>query len=295
MELRHLRYFIALAEEEHFGRAAERLHIVQPALSAQIRALEEELGVTLFERNTRKVSLSEAGRILLVEARRTVEQAEHTQRVMQRAVRGESGLVRIGFVGNAVAAGRLSEDLLAFHAACPEVAVELHEMAPAAQFEALLGGRLDVGYCALLGADLPSGLSVRSLGTWSWMVAMSSQHPFAAKRTLRPAELRDEPFVTYAAQGDDEGQRVMLRQLLEAEPHIAHKVGSTLSVLALVGAGLGLALVPAPLRHVAAPNVIYRKLAGCAPISELVAVSRKGTAWGATQRYLELLSSRELG
>ncbi|MEN3812309.1 LysR family transcriptional regulator [Chromobacterium piscinae] len=164
MELRHLRYFLAVADEGHFGRAAEKLHIVQPALSAQIRSLEEELGVVLFVRSTRKVELSDAGRILLIEARRTVEQAERAKSVMRRAARGETGVVRIGFVGNAVAAGRLSDDLLAFHAAWPDVAVELHEMAPAEQLEAILAGRLDVGYCPQLGHSLPAGLQARSAG-----------------------------------------------------------------------------------------------------------------------------------
>ncbi|UTH76651.1 LysR substrate-binding domain-containing protein [Chromobacterium sp. IIBBL 290-4] len=290
MELRHLRYFLAVADEGHFGRAAEKLHIVQPALSAQIRALEDELGVTLFDRSTRKVELSDAGRILLIEARRTVEQAERAKSVMRRAVRGETGVVRIGFVGNAVVAGRLSDDLLAFHAAWPDVAVDMHEMAPAAQLEALLAGRLDVGYCPQLGYPLPAGLKARSAGSWHWEVAMGGQHPLAARRALRVADLREQPFIVYAADSDDEGQLRMLRQLLGCEPRIAYKVGSTMSVLALAAAGLGLALVPAPVRKIAAPNLAYRKLAERSPlVSELSAISRAGGEWGAARRYLDML------
>ncbi|QND83217.1 LysR family transcriptional regulator [Chromobacterium vaccinii] len=291
MELRHLRYFLAVADEGHFGRAAEKLHIVQPALSAQIRSLEEELGVTLFVRSTRKVELSDAGRILLIEARRMVEQAERAKSVMRRAARGETGVVRIGFVGNAVAAGRLSDDLLAFHAAWPDVAVELHEMAPAAQLEALLAGRLDVGYCPQLGHSLPAGLQARPAGSWHWEVAMGEQHPLAARRILRAVDLREQPFIVYAADGDDEGQLPMLRRLLGGEPRIAYKVGSTMSVLALAAAGLGLALVPAPVRKMAAPNLVYRRLAERSPlVSELAAISRAGGEWGAAQRYLDMLN-----
>lgn len=289
MELRHLRYFLAVADEGHFGRAAEKLHIVQPALSAQIRSLEAELGVTLFVRSTRKVELSDAGRILLIEARRTVEQAERAKSVMRRAARGETGVVRIGFVGNAVAAGRLSDDLLAFHAAWPDVAVELHEMASAAQMEAILAGRLDVGYCPQLGHPLAAGLRARPAGSWHWEVAMGARHPLAARRSLRVSDLLEQPFIVYAGDGD-EGQLPLLCQLLGGEPRIAYKVGSTMSVLALAAAGLGLALVPTPLRKLALPNLVYRRLAERSPlVSELAAISRTGDEWGAVRRYLDLL------
>ncbi|KUZ16579.1 LysR family transcriptional regulator [Burkholderia diffusa] len=292
MDLRHLRYFLAVAEEGHFGRAAERLHIVQPALSAQIRALEEELGVTLFERTTRKVLLTDAGRLLVTEARQTLEQAERAKTVVQRAARGETGVVRIGFVGNAVATGRLSDDLTAFHAAWPEVTLDLHEMAPAAQQDAILAGRLDIGYCPAFGAAFDPKLAVRMVGSWAWDVMMSDRHALAKRRAVSVAALTDEPFIFYAADGDDEGQLAILRRVLGRTPRIAHKVSSTLSVLALTGAGLGVALVPAPLSRIAAPNVVYRKLAGDVPGSELVALSRIGGEWGAVREYLAMLGGR---
>ncbi|WP_258397231.1 LysR substrate-binding domain-containing protein [Burkholderia multivorans] len=280
MDLRHLRYFLAVAEEGHFGRAAERLHIVQPALSVQIRALEDELGTALFVRSTRKVMLTDAGRLLVIEARRTLEQAERAKTLIQRAARGETGVVRIGFVGNAVATGRLSDDLTAFHAAWPDVALELHEMAPAAQQDAILAGRLDIGYCPAFGTAFDPKLSVRTVGSWAWQVVMSDRHPLAKRRTVPIAALMDEPFILYAADGDDEGQLAILRQVLGRAPRVAHKVSSTLSVLALTGAGLGVALAPAPLSRIAAPNVVYRKLGKGGPRSELVVLSRIGGEWG---------------
>src|SRR5579871_2599117 len=115
MDLRHLRYFLAVAEEGHFGRAARRLNIVQPALSMQIRALEEELGGPLFLRTSRRVELTEAGMLLREEARRTLDQAEHTRLTVQRSIRGETGNVRVGFAGNAVFSGKLINDLREFH------------------------------------------------------------------------------------------------------------------------------------------------------------------------------------
>ncbi|MCA8295412.1 LysR family transcriptional regulator [Burkholderia sp. AU30198] len=292
MDLRHLRYFLAVAEEGHFGRAAERLHIVQPALSMQIRALEEELGTRLFERSTRKVALTDAGRLLVTEARHTLEQAERAKAVVQRAARGETGVVRIGFVGNAVATGRLSDDLIAFHAAWPEVTLDLHEMAPAAQQDAILAGRLDIGYCPAFGTAFDPKLAVRTVGSWAWDVMMNDRHAFAKQRSVSVAALADEPFIFYAADGDDEGQLAILRQVLGKTPRIAHKVSSTLSVLALTGAGLGVALVPSPLSRIAAPNIVYRKLAGGVPGSELVALSRIGGEWGAVREYLAMLGER---
>lgn len=199
MDLRHLRYFLAVAEEGHFGRAAERLHIVQPALSMQIRALEDELGTALFERSTRKVALTDAGRLLVTEARHTLEQAERAKAVVQRAARGETGVVRIGFVGNAVATGRLSDDLLAFHAAWPDVTLDLHEMAPAAQQEAILAGRLDIGYCPAFDTAFDPKLAVRTVGSWAWDVMMSDRHALAKQRSVSVAALADEPFIFYAA------------------------------------------------------------------------------------------------
>ncbi|KFG95237.1 LysR family transcriptional regulator [Burkholderia paludis] len=289
MDLRHFRYFLAVAEEGHFGRAAERLHIVQPALSVQIRALEEELGTPLFERSTRKVALTDAGRLLLLEARRTLEQAERAKTLIQRAARGETGIVRIGFVGNAVATGRLSEDLTEFHARWPGVELDLSEMAPAAQQEAILAGRLDIGYCPALGVAFDEKLAVQTVGNWSWEVVMSVRHPLAKRRVVNVAAIADEPFILYGADGDDEGHLATLRQMLGREPRIAHKVNSTLSVLALAAAGLGLALTPEPLNRIAAPNVVHRKLAGSVPKSKLVVISRIAGEWGAVRQYLGML------
>ena len=121
MDLRHLRYFLAVAKEGHFGRAAERLHIVQPALSMQVRALETELGVTLFERTSRRVLLTEAGALFRVEAERTVQQAARAKDVAQRAGRGEVGSVRIGFVASAAFAGKVAADLSALRLRYPAV------------------------------------------------------------------------------------------------------------------------------------------------------------------------------
>lgn len=159
MDLRHLRYFVAVAEEKHFGRAAHRLHIVQPALSMQIRALEEDMGGPLFVRTSRRVELTEAGALLLIEARRTLAQAERAKSVVQRSLRGEIGSVKVGFAGNAVLTGKLADNLRVFHRGYPEAQLQIIEMEPHLQGEAILAGHLDVGIARVLAPFPIPGLS----------------------------------------------------------------------------------------------------------------------------------------
>jgi DNA-binding transcriptional LysR family regulator len=166
MELRHLRYFLKVAEEGHFGRAAQRPHIVQPALSMQVRALEEELGTPLFTRTSRRVELTEAGVLFRVEAERTIRQAARAKDVAQRAARGEVGTVRIGFVGNAAFAGKLAADLRSSRFACPKVELQLSELPPLRQVEAVSLGELDVGYVPEFGYSREQELSVDLIASW---------------------------------------------------------------------------------------------------------------------------------
>jgi DNA-binding transcriptional LysR family regulator len=181
MELRHLRYFLTVAEEGHFGRAAERLHIVQPALSMQVRALETELGTALFERTSRRVLLTEAGVLFRVEAERTIQQAARAKDVAQRAARGEVGTVRIGFVAAATFAGKLAADVSSFKVAYPEVDLELTELSPLPQVEAVLSGHLDAGYASAFQYAQEQELAVDRIAAWPWILAMRSSHPLVGE------------------------------------------------------------------------------------------------------------------
>jgi DNA-binding transcriptional LysR family regulator len=295
MDLRHLRYFLAVAEEGHFGRAAQRLHIVQPALSMQIRALETELGVTLFERTSRRVLLTEAGALFRVEAERTVQQAARAKDVAQRAGRGELGSVRVGFVGNAAFAGKLAADVSSFKLGHPRVEIELTELSPLRQVEAVLSGHLDAGYASDFHYAQERELAVDRIGAWPWMVAMRSNHSLMERSAVAPKDLRNEAFVVYAAHAADEGQVKLLRHVLGEEPRVLHHVPNTLTVLTLAAAGVGLALVPGSLQAVNIPNIAYRRLTNCSLQCDLVLVSRLNESSPAIRRFIEIARANPPG
>lgn len=286
MELRHLRYFVAVAEEAHFGRAAERLHIVQPALSMQIRVLEEELGGPLFARTSRRVELTEAGTLFLAEARRTLDQAEHARDTVQRALRGETGRVRVGFAGNAVFSGKLMSDLRAFRKAHPDAELVVQEMAPHLQADAIRAGQLDIGYGPTEGL-VCNGIESVPIGSWSFVVAMPADHPLAARKRLTPKSIASQPLIVYAIGKADEDLLTAIQAVIGRPPQIAYRAGSTLAVLALVAAGLGIAVVPAPMADVRIPMVVYRPIDALGQAAALMLLSRADETTGAVISFRE--------
>jgi DNA-binding transcriptional LysR family regulator len=294
MDLRHLRYFVAVAETGHFGRAAQQLHIVQPALSMQIRALEEEIGGQLFVRTSRRVELTEAGELLLVEARRTLTQAERAKAIVQRSLRGEIGSVRVAFAGNAVFTGLLMDALREFRQRYPDTQLELHEMAPHLQGEAILTGQVDVGYSPTHGWVASPPLVSEAVGQWPMMLAMSSEHRLAKRKRVSVSQLKNESVIMYSG-GDGDAVLERLRTYLGDSFMPAHRVSSTLSVLALAATGLGIALVPAPLDKVAIPHLIYRPVAETDIVADLSLLSRANETEGAVRAFLALARLRAVG
>jgi DNA-binding transcriptional LysR family regulator len=297
MDLRHIRYFVAVAEEAHFSRAAKRLHIVQPALSMQIRALETDLGVTLFERTSRRVELTEAGALFRIEAERTLQQAARAKDVAQRAARGEVGSVRIGFVASAMFAGKVPADLRSFKLRYPAVDIELAESLPVLQTKAVLSGQLDAGYAGyhseFRNIQEPE-LAVDRIASWKWMIAMTTDHKLAARRALPANALRDEAFIVYASLAGVDGQVRVLRQILGKEPRILHTAPTILALLSFAASGFGLALVPSPFQNMAIPNIAYRPLANFSGRAELVMVSRRNERSPAVRRFIEIARASEL-
>ncbi len=288
MELRHLRYFLAVAEEGHFGRAAARLNIVQPALSMQIKALEDELGGALFIRTSRRVELTEAGLLLQAEARRTLEQAEHTRLSVERALRGETGRVRVGFAGNAIFSGKLIADLRLFHQRYPDAELLIHEAGPQEQVEAILAGHLDIGYTPAHSNITAPDMVVKRIGDWEIHVALSDDHPLAQQTALTVDMLAGQPLALYEAHDVHEHLFIMLTQKLGEKCDIAYRSGSTLSTLAIAATGLALALVPAPLQRVAIPGLVYRPLNEPDLTANLVLISRRQPTSETVKAYLTL-------
>jgi DNA-binding transcriptional LysR family regulator len=260
VELRHLRYFRAVAEELHFGRAAERLHIAQPPLSQQIRQLEAELGVTLLVRSTRKVELTPAGEAYLKRAVEILRAVDDAAEQAQRIADGAEGRLAIGCVGSATYS-LLPQLVRALSEALPGVDVSVRgEMLAPAQITALLAGEIDL---ALLRPPVePSGVVLETLRRDRLLVALPDAHPLAARDELRITDLREQQFVTHAGHG-----RSVMSSLVAAisadagfVPRVRHEVEETSTLVTLVAAGLGVAVVPEPTVALDIAGVCYRPL-----------------------------------
>ncbi|MFJ4438996.1 LysR substrate-binding domain-containing protein [Streptomyces sp. NPDC088923] len=287
MELRHLRYFVAVAEERHFGRASALLHVTQSTLSAQIQALEREAGGRLFSRTSRHVELTEAGELLLPEARRALAQAGRALRVARESLRGETGAVRIGFSGVAVLQGVLSDDLRDFRRAHPRVELTLTELPPAAQVQAVRDGALDLGYCPDLSLGDTDGLRVARRAPTPLSVALRADHELASASSVTTSALRAHDLIVFASGEEDETVLSRLWPAAEEDRSRVRLVGSTLGALALALAGTGVALVPTATEHIALPGLRYRPLRGAPPGPDLLVLGRRDETAGAVRAYLD--------
>lgn len=279
MELRHLRYFVAVAEELHFGRAAKRLHIAQPPLSQQIRALEADVGVALFWRNQRGVSLTPAGRVFLQEAYKVLADAEQAIVKAQRASRGEIGVLRIGFVTSA-AYGKLPEIIRAFRAHYPDVTLELQEQGTLAQLERLQGGAQDVGFLRLdesmATAQRAEGLHLEPVWHEPFVVALPERHRLAEQSAIALPELASEDFVFLprARSPNIYDQVMTLCREAGFSPRIVQEASLTQTILALVAAGLGVTITPASSQSQPPPGLLFRPIAGATCETQMLAVWR---------------------
>ncbi|WP_293764840.1 LysR family transcriptional regulator [uncultured Aquitalea sp.] len=259
MELRHLRYFVAVAEELHFTRAAERLHIAQPPLSQQIQALEAELGVRLFERHRRKVLLTEAGKQFLIRARRILADTEEAAEQARRAARGEVGELRIGFTSSLPLTPVLPGTLHRYRQHYPAVRLILREMFTTDQFLALQQEEIDVGFVRFNGLSPAAHILVRELRRDPLQVVINQRHPLAGERSLSLGQLKNEGLVCYPRSAGT-GLHSVIRQLCADngfEPKINQEAGEAITQIGLVAAGLGIAILPSPLECVKIEGVKY--------------------------------------
>lgn len=290
VELRHLRYFLAVAEELHFGRAAERLRIAQPSLSQQIRKLEREIGTDLFERAHRRVELTAAGKALQSGAGRTLEDAEAAIREARQAARGLVGHLTIGFIESA-AIRLVPEAVRGFSALRPQVGLTLRELATDTQIVDIQDGRLDIGFVR----DLPeaAGLTGEVVLREELVLAVPRDHPLAARRSLGSSEIAGESLI--AVERDilpglyDE--TVNLVPGSSAERGIAQSATSVLAVLGLVAAGLGVAVLPASVTDLPHSGAVFVEIEG-SPQATILAIHRPDADSPLIDPFLEAVRTR---
>ncbi|OQS41246.1 LysR substrate-binding domain-containing protein [Chromobacterium haemolyticum] len=259
MELRHLRYFVAVAEELHFTRAAQRLHIGQPPLSQQIQALESELGVRLLRRHQRKVELTEAGRQFLGRAQRILADAELAAMEARRAARGEIGELSIGFTSSLPLSPILHAGLHDYRLRFPEVGLKLREMFTTDQYQALQQRRLDIGFVRFNGLEPMADIAMVELQRDALRVVISAEHPLAGLPALRLEQLRGESLIGYPQEAGT-GLNTVLRELARRQGmdwRPRQEAGEAITQIGLVAAGLGIAILPSPLEYVRLPGVRY--------------------------------------
>jgi len=286
MELRHLRSFIAVAERLSFIQAARFLHLSQPALSAQIQALEDELGVRLLERDRRSVRLSAAGKVFLDQARATLAQADAAAESARRAAAGELGILRIGFVASA-AMQLVPSIVLAYRRKYPGVKLELQNLRTVLQLSSLQDRSIDVGYIRLpaLGKDL----MVTRVHREPFALIVPRTHPLAREQSFDLKALQDEPFVAYARRWAPGFYDRWVSIFTQAgfSPQVVQETGDMYTAIALVAAGVGVAVVPSGLVRGRAQEVSVKRLPGKV-LSEIGVAARAGDSSPLVKKFLEL-------
>lgn len=296
MELRHLRYFIAVAEEGHITRAAERLGIQQPPLSLQIRALEQELGVQLFRRKPRGVELTEAGQAFLERARVILAEVDRAFASTRRTARGEQGRVVVGFTSSAPFHSFVPRVIRAFREMSPLVSLVLEESGSSELVQGLHNEEIDAAFIRSPVADVV-GLLVRPLLEEEMVVALPTGHPLAGDSTessMHLASLANETFILYKRPGGPGLYDSIITACRAAGfgAKVGQEAPRIISTLNLVAAGLGVSIVPASLRNLQMDGVIYRRLTGkVLPKAPLLLACRPGENSAAVQRFIDLVRS----
>lgn len=292
MELRQLRYFLVVADELHFGRAAERLHITQPPLTVAVRRLERELGVQLFDRTTRRVALTAAGQAFKDRIKAAVADLDSAAGDVADVAAGRSGRIRVGFVSSA-SYTTLPEAIRAFRQHRPRVDLVLNPLTSGEQVEQLLDGALDVGLIRDPG-DVP-GLNLELVSTEDLVVVLPETHPLAALQEVQPQDLEAEPMILfpYRLMPGFVARVLRLFEPLAVPPVVVQQAIHQETVLGLVAAGLGVSVLPESVQRFQMPGVTTRRLAG-RPQTELHAAWPHGH-WPAVEDFISCLKGQIKG
>ncbi|HEY7084693.1 MAG TPA: LysR family transcriptional regulator [Hyphomicrobiaceae bacterium] len=292
MELRHLRYFIAVAEEGHVTRAAERLGMQQPPLSQQIRALERELDVQLFRRRPRGMELTDAGSTLLNEARAILAHIDHAAAAAKRTARGEQGRIAVGFTSSTPFHPVVPRLIRSYRDAFPLVALTLEEGGTMDLVDDLRDERIDVAFVRTAITDL-EGLVVSPLLKEAMVLALPRAHRLARhKKAVSLKALAEETFIVYRRHNGPGLYDAILSACNASgfSPHIGQEAPRIVSTLNLVAAGLGISLVPESLQRMRMDGVVFRRIGDAAkPMAPLYLVCRRGDTSPPVRRFLELV------
>lgn len=276
MESRQLRYFVTVARERNFTRAAEKLHIAQPPLSRQIQALEEEFGVSLFDRSRRPLALTDAGRLLFEQSVHVLDRMDEMKSMLRRLVESQRQHFAIGFVASTLY-GYLPEIIRRYRAVRPDVELALHELTTMEQLAALKEGRIDVGYGRIRLDD--SGIERVLLRNEPLCVALPQTHRLAARAApVSLAELADDHLVVYpkSPRPSYADQVLALYRERNLRPPVVHEVRELQTALGLVAAESGICLVPASVERLRRDNVVYRPLDETGAVTPIIMSYRKG-------------------
>ncbi|MEW6494431.1 MAG: LysR substrate-binding domain-containing protein [Cyanobacteriota bacterium] len=293
MELRHLRYFIVLAEELNFSRAAQRLHIAQPPLSQQIRSLEDELGLQLFDRTTRPLQLTPAGQVFLEKARQVFTQVEQATVLAKRASRGEIGQLRVG-INTSIANSVLPDILRTFCDRFPEVELVLHEQASYQQLQELCDRHIDVGFVNLHHLqsidENDDTLSFISILQEPFVIVLPEGHPLAQQTQVSLKALANELFILPPAHLPSGlyYQITSLCQHVGFSPKVRQEATWMSTVLSLVAGGVGISLLPANAQNLQRTGVVFRLIQEQSPIFQMAMVWRRNDSCIVLRNFLEV-------
>ncbi len=295
MELRHLRYFVAVAEELNFTRAAEKLRLAQPSLTRQIHNLEAELGVRLLDRSRNQVSLTEEGRSFLADARRLVALSLESVKSVQQLSRGESGQLNIGYLFK-FNFSLLPETLATFYQTCPEIAVNVFDMSPAEQLRALEARKIDLGFVGLrpptTGRNL-AALAWERVAYHNVVAVLPENHPLAKRNKIKLSDLKPMFFVAMSEETHP-GSRAWLSGLCESAgftPRILQGVELETGLMTFVAEGLGVTLAREQIKNLPHPGVVFRPLTAALTADYWIAWHRENRSH-ALLRYIEVVKKR---
>lgn len=274
MELRHLRYFLAVADTLNFCRAAERLHLSQPPLSQQVRRLEAELGARLFDRTKRQIKLTPAGEVFATKARTILAQSDEAAKLAARAERGEFGHLRLGLWQLPVPPVQtrlIIQCLGEFAKRRPDVHLTLQSLPPADQIKAVKDGAIDVGIVRPPLAQKSRGITIEIILRERIVLAMSENNSLSRFKTVPLRELSNQPYIMYVRDANSEFHDFIAKSCRKEgfKLNIAYSQEDLYSVWALIGAGLGVALAPASLQELRLPGIVFRKFEPALPVMEM--------------------------